>query len=276
MYASFVDELIAYFKTRFRPAAFIFLAAFLCAAAATVPPSFPWRNAAVAMLPALLLLLQFRVWDDLADRQRDAVTHADRVLVTSGSVTSYQWLVIVTAATNILIAATFAMLLHAMVFVALNILLLAWYGWLRDYLRHPLLHSHVVLLKYPVFVWVLNGIIGAKPSRYLGYLMLLTYFAFCVYEMLHDPILQRLRMSFVLRAAESAILAAGPLALLAWPAGNAGVDEPVLYLVSALTALILGLAMVVHRHRPVCKGTHLAPVCVAVLQLVMLNIRSSQ
>ena len=36
---------------------------------------------AAATVGALLLLAQFRIWDDIADRLQDAIAHPDRVLV---------------------------------------------------------------------------------------------------------------------------------------------------------------------------------------------------
>lgn len=188
------------------PRVYLPLAAFLCTAAAIGPPVFPWGSVAAAMLPALLLLLQFRLLDDLADRHIDAVEHPDRVLPASDSITKFAWLVVIAATVNSAIVVVFGTLLHLAVLVALNLVLLAWYGWLRAYLRHPLLHSHVVLLKYPAFVFVLSGIIAAGSPAHPVYSMLVTYCALCIYEILHDPAMQRFRWSVALLVGETAIL----------------------------------------------------------------------
>ena len=70
---------VNYLRERFRLRLFIPLA-LLIAAAAIVPPA-SWTSFAIDFAVALLLLAQFRMWDDLADRGRDRIEHPGRVLV---------------------------------------------------------------------------------------------------------------------------------------------------------------------------------------------------
>jgi len=253
---------------------FVPLAGFLCAAAAIGPRSPRWGDAAIAMLPALLLLFQFRLWDDLADRDQDALEHPDRVLPASDSVAAYRWLASVTAALNIVIAVTSATPLHVAVLIALNLSFLAWYGRLRKYLESPLLHAHVVLLKYPAFVFILNGIIAAGSAQYPVYPMLVTYLAFCIYEILHDPALRRSPRAFGVLVGESAVLVVAPLGLLAGIQGGVRLDDSVPLAMSALTAIALAILIIGYRYRPASRSLRVGPVLVAVVQVFMLNMGS--
>lgn len=220
MYASFSEELFVYMRTRFRPGIYVPLAAFLSAAAAIGAQAYPWDRIAATVLISLLLLFQFRVWDDLADRRRDAVEHPDRVLPVSGHIGKYGWLVIAMATMNTAIVIAFGTPLHVIAFAGLNLALLAWYGLLREYVEHQLLHSHVVLLKYPVFVFVLSGIVTVRSPLYLAYSILITYFALCIYEIVHDPALQRVRWSLPLLAVETAIVTLAPVGLFMFNLGS--------------------------------------------------------
>lgn len=209
-----------YMRTRFRPGIYVPLAVFLCAASAIGAQVVPWDRVAVAVTISLLLLFQFRAWDDLADRHRDAVEHPDRVLPVSGHIGKYRWLVIAMATVNTALVMVFGTPLHVIVFAALNLTFLAWYGVMRERVDHRLLQSHVVLLKYPAFVFVLSGIVAVRSPLYLGYSMLITYFAICIYEIVHDPILQRDRRSFPLLAAETAIVVLAPIGLFILTTGS--------------------------------------------------------
>lgn len=220
MYESFVEELQAYTRTRFRPGVYVPLAVFLCAASAIGAQAVPWDRIAAAVLTSLALLLQFRVWDDLADRHRDAVEHPDRVLPVSQRVGQYRWLVTAMAMMNTALVMILGTLLHVMVFALVNLTFFAWYGLLREHVTHQLLRSHAVLLKYPAFVFVLSGIVAVRSPLYLGYSMLITYFAICIYEIVHDPALQRDPRSLPLLAAETAVVVLAPIGLFMFNTGS--------------------------------------------------------
>jgi hypothetical protein len=138
-----------------------------------------------------LLFGQFRILDDLADRHRDAAVHPARLLVRSTTV----WPV---AAAGLLLATlSVAMLwlrgdrLATGFYAALVVLLPTWY-----LVRGPrtLAGDHLLLLKYPAFVWILAtsrltaaGLTFSSVSRaQIALSMLATYLAVCIYEPLHD------------------------------------------------------------------------------------------
>src|SRR5438034_7604770 len=72
----------AYLHERFQlrifgPAAFGIVVAAGWAGTAAITPG----TLAIATACSILLLLQFRLWDDLEDRDRDAATHPERLMV---------------------------------------------------------------------------------------------------------------------------------------------------------------------------------------------------
>jgi 4-hydroxybenzoate polyprenyltransferase len=163
----------------------------LAAAAQTGrPPSF--GAAAADALLAFLLFAQFRILDDLADRAHDASVHPQRVLVRAQSV----WPV--ACAALLLGAGTILMLLGRdaagpalVAWLMLLAFLSACYGLRR---RPTLLGGHLLLTKYPVFVWIIAAsAAGRLPWAQSGSTispvalpMLATYLGACLYEALHD------------------------------------------------------------------------------------------
>jgi hypothetical protein len=176
--------IVAYLRERFRLTFFGPLA--LVLAAAALGPRLDARGLALQTLGALFLLAQFRIWDDLADRRKDAVAHPSRVLVRAESPTPLLGLGMGLLALNIGLAsrrdATMASLsLLALLHVALGV-----YYLLRE--RRTLLSDQLLLSKYPVFVCVLAGerlleapfaVIAAAAVVYAGA---------SAYEAWHDPV----------------------------------------------------------------------------------------
>ena len=135
----------------------------------------------------LLWISQFRLWDDLHDRERDSRLHPHRVLVRTQSPAQFQWVAGLVSignlmATGLLLSWTIAFTLLA----PLNLILGTLYCTGRF---GRLTHAQIVLIRYPVFVLMLSG--GATGfSVKLGLVMLLIYFTFAVYELLHDTSLR--------------------------------------------------------------------------------------
>jgi hypothetical protein len=138
---------------------------------------------------ALLLFAQCRILDDLADRRRDGRIHPARVLVRARSIGS------IVAAGLVLAACTGLILIGREPsgaalegYLALVVLLPAWYAVRRG---RTLLGDHLLLAKYPAFVWIIAasraGATGlASSSGSLTLSMLATYLTACIYEALHD------------------------------------------------------------------------------------------
>ena len=133
---------------------------------------------------ALLLLLQFRLWDDLADRHRDAVTHPQRALVRAVTVTLVIALCGMLAVLNICIAVwRDASGIAVSVLAALDAIFAAWY-LARG--RRTAFGDHLLLAKYPAMVAIVAGSrVTTSPLPVLATAAVI-YLAACAYEAWHD------------------------------------------------------------------------------------------
>ena len=173
--------MIAYWRERFDPMLFGPAAALLAmAAAATGGGSLPdWGLKAVL---ALLLIAQFRIWDDLADRGRDRREHPERVLVTAQRGWPFVVQAVALAALNLALVHQFEGRVAAAVLLAINAAATAYY-LLRG--PHRSVGSDLLLLaKYPAFVLILSPA-DARPGR-LVLAIATTYAAACAFEVWHD------------------------------------------------------------------------------------------
>ena len=182
--------MIAYWRERFDPMRFGPAAALLAmAAAATGGGSLPdWGLTAVLALVfvkalvALLLVMQFRIWDDLADRGRDRREHPERVLVTAKRGWPFVAQAVALAAVNLALVHQFEGRVAAAVLLAINAAATAYY-LLRG--PHRSVGSDLLLLaKYPAFVVILSPA-DARPGR-LVLAIGTTYAAACAFEVWHD------------------------------------------------------------------------------------------
>jgi 4-hydroxybenzoate polyprenyltransferase len=175
---SWKSDLLAYRRTRLPWAVFVPLAICLRLAAGAIGDA----AALVSCMYAWSLLVQFRLLDDLMDRHRDAADHPERVLVRTPSVRPFWLLSLLLMALNGFLAACRSPQFLLM-YCVLTGLLSAWYI-LRETCTIPEgLHVHVLLSKYPAFVYLVHTPYRAPPSwLVLGGV----YLAFCVYEGLHD------------------------------------------------------------------------------------------
>ena len=155
-------------------------------AIAAAGADFDTARLTTAFAAALLLVLQFRLWDDLADRRTDRVRHPDRVTARAASIAPLGWLCLALATANALVAAgSTAPRLSLGVLVALHLMMGAWYLLRR---ARTALGDHILLSKYPAFVCVLSGgRLLESPVLVLG-TALVIYVAACVYEAAHDPV----------------------------------------------------------------------------------------
>ena len=135
---------------------------------------------------AFLLLAQFRIWDDLADRHADAIAHPARVVVRASS--------------NVPLAAVGAGLFWVNVYVAtqsdaafVSLLLLgglhvavgAFYLLRRG---RSVLGDQLLLAKYPVFVCALAGNRLLESPSPVALAAAFVYAAASAYEAWHDPV----------------------------------------------------------------------------------------
>lgn len=176
--------LLQYFTERLPARIFVPLAGVLALAArADVAPSISGFAADAGI--ALLLVAQFRLWDDLADRSHDAVEHPDRVLVRAPSDTLFRRSCVGLALVN---AAAVFLVYDSR--VALGTLLMLDLGMACWYLRRgprSTVGDHVLLLKYPLFVLLIAAGHRIEHPRQVGSSAAVVYLAACLYEAIHDP-----------------------------------------------------------------------------------------
>lgn len=140
---------------------------------------------------ALCLVIQFRLWDDLADVESDRLTYPERVLCQTHSYRMFWGTLGLLLIVNAVLIASFKSTHSVGVFLVLNASCLIWYSLLRKLLSNRVVSHLIVLVKYPVFVFLLSGSqTDARVGLSLGYGMFVTFFCFCAYELQHD---QRLR-----------------------------------------------------------------------------------
>lgn len=194
--------LSAYIAERL-PARLVLPLAGLLALAATGGEWHSTRTLAADAGLALLLVAQFRVWDDLADRESDARAYPQRVLVTAASVTPAVLFCLGLAAASltgmaIRDGASSSVVIFLVVTGALAVL------YAR---RGPRTTggNHVLLAKYPAIVLITAG--GRVGTHSGGVLLAAAavYLGACVYETWHDRT-SPARSSRLLAASEAILL----------------------------------------------------------------------
>ena len=175
--------IVDYFRERLRLRLFVPLALLIAAAASRPPVS--WTSFAIDAGFALLLLAQFRLWDDLADRVRDRVEHPGRALTREGDATQVVAFCGALAVLNICLAVwRDGSGIAVGVLSALDAALGVWY---LARTRRSIAGEQLLLAKYPAMIAIVAGgrlleapvsIAGAAAALYL---------AVCAYEAWHDP-----------------------------------------------------------------------------------------
>ena len=174
----------AYLAQRFRPTVFAPATALhvgLALWAAGAEPM-PGRLAAAAGLAALLLL-QFRLWDDLEDRGRDRATHPERILVVAPPAPFRRALVAIGVGNLVVLAARSAVAAAGL--AVLDVAFLAAYR-LRARVSDRLWRFGVLPAKYPAFVALVAVAAGAPRTPRLALAMAVMYAAAIGYEVHHD------------------------------------------------------------------------------------------
>jgi hypothetical protein len=139
----------------------------------------------IDLILAATLFAQFRIWDDIADRDPDRLAHPGRVLVRAPSIAPFATLCAALAVVTAILliargAAPGALLIYGATIASLAV----WYSARGS---RTVASDHVILAKYPAFA----SIIAASRGREDGMASLLSiaavYLGACVYEGLHDP-----------------------------------------------------------------------------------------
>jgi 4-hydroxybenzoate polyprenyltransferase len=186
VYASVASPAAAYLQTRlpasrFGPLVVALVLASVAGESVPTPGTLLRRFVLVTSL-----IVQFRIWDDLADRQRDRSRHPERILPAASRAGPFHGLWIVAAGATVALLAlgpwpAWRLSVYGLLALTLGI----WYASGRHRWTQPVLNYHVVLAKYPVFVCLIGGVAARTAPRLLAALSV--YLALCAYEVLHDP-----------------------------------------------------------------------------------------
>jgi 4-hydroxybenzoate polyprenyltransferase len=196
-----------YLVERARLGLFVALALVMTALDRWTAGPFDWSNGgrsagefAAAALTALLLMLAFRIWDDIEDRQRDAHEHPQRVTVVADSVTPLAVLALVVAIAGVSIVALGPRAVSRLGVVgAAGLVIGGWYR-LRPGDSRGVANGHVVLLKYPAIAYAMSPV--APPIAVIA----AVYLAICVYEVVGDPTLRASHVARRIAMSESVLV----------------------------------------------------------------------
>ncbi len=179
------DMFAAYLRERFKPgifgtAAVVHVAAAVWAARAVGPIA-----VAATLGLAVILLLQFRLWDDLEDLEHDRRVHPARVLVRADPA-PFRLACAMLAAANIALLVVAGSRGAAQGLACLDLFFWLAYGPLRPRFSDRTWRFQILLLKYPVFVGLLATALGAPMRMRLFAAAVAVYLCACAYEALHD------------------------------------------------------------------------------------------
>jgi hypothetical protein len=194
---SSIELVRRYLAERTRPTVLVPLSALLAFTAWAIAPPMSWSTTSFVASTgtAFLLVLAFRVWDDLEDRGRDARLHPDRLMVADGRTTPFVVLALALAMAGIAIIAAGDHAPRSVgIVLCAAVILVAWYR-LRDDDGNTVLAGHVVLLKYPALAVALAPSIPTSGIHLwrAAAIVAAVYLAICVYESLDDPALRTSR-----------------------------------------------------------------------------------
>ena len=176
-----IAQLAAYLAERSRPRVFI-PAALAIAWSAQIDDTLDVVGLMTGALFALLLIGQFRLWDDLANIESDRLRHPERVLSRSARLGQFVALGLILATANIAIAGWLAGPSGVTLLIVLDAAMATWYA-LRPHHR-TLAGDLLLLAKYPAFVFIIAGPLSASSGRTIEALAI--YGAACAFEIWHD------------------------------------------------------------------------------------------
>lgn len=228
--------------TRFPVTQFIPLALFLAVAGLAPAPPAQLLNWVLCGTLALALVLQFRLWDDIADLEYDRRTHPGRVLCQTRKLKPFLVAAATLSAVN---AAVIAWLpgngLKLTAYFALCTLLLAWYRWRPPAMSGSLINTQVILAKYPVIAWLVSTRTADIEPALLFSCLLSVYLIFNLFEILDDDRLRRSPAAAASFLAHLVLLACVWIALALWTRPHTGPLAWTLWAGIVLATLFLGL-----------------------------------
>ncbi len=226
------------------PAAIFLTTASLAASARITVP-----EVLVDLVLASLLVIQFRLWDDLCDLDRDRIDHPQRVLCRLSSHRVFDALRIGLFAINLVAIGIFKSQVAVIVFITVNLLFVLWYRSLRRWFIDRLGGWHVVLLKYPAFVLLLGDDLATSSVLPLGLSMVVVYLCFCLYEILDDDRIHRIPGATACLAAEMLCLMCAAALIVEQQRRTNGTVDSAQLAVSLIGSAVLVFLFFRHRNR---------------------------
>lgn len=182
---SFLEDMLAYAASRLAVGRIVLLWLILSAYASGVSREISTASAIWSALLAAILIAQFRLWDDLADRKYDAALYPHRVLVVTRHARRFAYLCgFLALPAAVVMGMGFGLdrlIAYGVLLAAISVLYAV--AELRRLLR-----AHLVLLKYPVFIWLCAQ--NAAPAQWARS-GAAVYLALCIFEIASDVDLRR-------------------------------------------------------------------------------------
>jgi hypothetical protein len=201
MFVSWIENSIRYITERFPLRLFALLVVGLTVASFAGGRATASLNFTVSLIAGTVLVFHFRLCDDLADRRYDQTHSPGRVLSRAERL---HWFYQLLALSTLACLALLLILGHKpLVFAGLNAAALIWYAAVPIQWRQSIPGRHVLLLKYPIFVWL----IAPQPHRgEIRLSMTIVYLCCAIYELFHDGGMRAKRAARMVMALEICLL----------------------------------------------------------------------
>jgi hypothetical protein len=147
------------------------------------------------------LVVFFRIWDDLADREIDRREHPYRVLCRTARTTWAVGMMVVALVVALILVSSSPPAVA--VILGLILLLAYWYRW-RNAVR-GVANYHVILTKYPLTLLAVAFWLDDFPAR-LTLALLGLYLSLCILEVVHDQRLRKIAAVRKISMAEAVML----------------------------------------------------------------------
>lgn len=197
---SSVELIAAYLRERVHVRVFAPLVVVMVGAGWLLAPTagLDVRELLLAAVRALVLVVMFRVWDDLEDRAVDLRRHRDRVMVSSGRFTPFVALMVSLAIVGVGSVSLLPEPAPRMIALVIAAgVVCAWYGARPLENWNPIVGGLVVLAKYPLIAYAVAPALPASVLQPRPLLVLLAlYLLIYAYECVDD---RELRHAFVVR-----------------------------------------------------------------------------
>ena len=163
-----------------------------------------WIEATFEIGLLVLLLSQYRLWDDLADVHKDVLTDPQRVLCRTAHRATFMVLVVLSAVGNVSLFAGSRNIRALAMLGGLTLLMIGWYS-IPARTSWTVMNYHVVLLKYPLFILLMEAPEERIVHPATTGTAIAVYLMLCVFEVCHDSTL-RSRTGFRILAGAEVLL----------------------------------------------------------------------